>query len=33
METGAPDCRQTRIIVTNDELQVGSSASDRPPVH
>ena len=33
METGAPDCRQTRIIVTNDALQVGSSASDRPPVH
>lgn len=33
METGAPDCRQTRVIVTNDALQVGNSASDRPPVH
>jgi hypothetical protein len=32
METGAPDCKQTRIIVTNDALQVVSSASDRPPV-
>jgi hypothetical protein len=32
LETGAPDCKQTRIIVTNDALQVGSSASDRPPV-
>jgi hypothetical protein len=32
METGSPDCRQTRIIITNDALQVGSSASDRPPV-
>ena len=33
IETGAPDCRQTRVIVTNDALQVGDSASDRPPVH
>jgi hypothetical protein len=32
METGSPDCRQTRIIVTHDALQVVSSASDRPPV-
>lgn len=32
METGSPDCRQTRVVVTNDALQVNSSASDRPPV-
>jgi hypothetical protein len=32
METGSPDCRQNKIIVTNDALQVSSNASDRPPV-
>ena len=32
METGSPDCRRNKIIVTNDALQVSSNASDRPPV-
>jgi hypothetical protein len=31
MQTSAPDCRETQITVTNDALQIGSSASDRPP--
>jgi hypothetical protein len=32
MKTGALDRKPMRIIVANDVLQVGSSASDRPPV-
>jgi hypothetical protein len=32
MQSGAPDCRETRIIVTNDAVQIGGSASSRPPV-
>ncbi len=32
MQSGSPDCRQTRITVTDDAIQIGSSASNRPPV-
>jgi len=32
MQSGSPDCRQTRITVTDDAIQIGSNASDRPPV-
>ena len=32
MQSGSPDCRQTRITVTDDAIQIGSSASSRPPV-
>jgi len=32
LQSGSPDCRQTRITVTEDAIQIGSSASDRPPV-
>ncbi|HET7879849.1 MAG TPA: hypothetical protein VFL55_03115 [Acetobacteraceae bacterium] len=32
MQSGAPNCNETRIIVTDDAIQIGSSASDRPPV-
>jgi hypothetical protein len=32
MQSGSPGCRQTRITVTDDAIQIGSSASDRPPV-
>lgn len=32
LQSGAPDCRQTRIIVTDDAIQIGSNgATDRPP--
>jgi hypothetical protein len=32
LQSGSPDCRQTRITVTDDAIQIGSSASSRPPV-
>ena len=32
MQSGSPDCRQTRITVTDDAIRIGSSSSDRPPV-
>ena len=32
MQSGSPGCRQTRITVTDDAIQIGTSASDRPPV-
>ena len=32
MQSGSPDCRQTRITVTDDAIQIGSNASNRPPV-
>jgi len=32
VQSGSPDCRQTRITVTDDAIQIGSNASDRPPV-
>jgi hypothetical protein len=32
MKSGSPDCRETRIIVTNNALQIGNSASDRSPI-
>jgi hypothetical protein len=32
VRSGAPDCRQNRITVTDDAIQIGSSASNRPPV-
>lgn len=31
MQSGSPDCRQTRIVVTDDAIQIGSSASTKPP--
>ena len=33
LQTRAPDCRQTRIIATDSSLQIGSDASDRPPIN
>ena len=32
MQSGSPDCRQNRITVTDDAIQIDSSASNRPPV-
>jgi hypothetical protein len=32
MQSGSPDCRQTHITVTDDAIQIGSSASERAPV-
>jgi hypothetical protein len=32
MQSGSPGCRETRITVTDDAIQIGSSASNRPPV-
>jgi hypothetical protein len=32
MQSGSPDCRKTHITVTDDAIQIGSSASDQPPV-
>jgi hypothetical protein len=33
MQSGSSDCRMTRIIVTDDAIQIGSNASDRAPVN
>ena len=33
LQARAPDCRQTRIIATDSSLQIGSNASDRPPIN
>ncbi len=32
MQSGSPDCRDTRITVRDDSIQIGSSASARPPI-
>jgi hypothetical protein len=32
MQSGSPGCRETRITVSDDAIQIGSSASNRPPV-
>lgn len=32
MQSGSPDCRENRITVTDDAIQIGSNASSRPPV-